>query len=248
MDFRARLRRAFPYLVIGIGGFALAYVIIFVFVLPSKIVPPAKQPYVPDSSGILQPIDTSVVHLPPDTGFQQATVPMGMPAETPADLGPTNVPDLVGMALADARAVLNSYRLQASVRRDTSSFQPPNTVLSQSPESGARIASGGTVTVTVSYFPPETPAESVPPALPSTLPPARAPVGAPSPSAPPGSTATDSTHGIPHTIPRGAPRRPLPRIIPMDSVPPNPVPNPARTPAPIRPDSATTPAPSQLPG
>lgn len=232
MDFRARLRRAFPYLVIGIGGFALAYVIIFVFVLPSKIVPPAKQPYVPDSSGILQPIDTSVVHLPPDTGFQQATVPMGMPTETPPDLGPTNVPDLVGMALADARAVLNSYRLQTSVRRDTSSFQPPNTVLSQSPESGARIASGGTVTVTVSYFPPETPAESVPPALPATLPPARTPV----PSMQPGSTATDSG--------RTVPRRPLPRIIPMDSAPPNPV----RKPAPFRPDSTTTPASPQLPG
>jgi len=243
VDSRALLRRAFPYLVIGIGGFALAYVIIFVFVLPSKIVPPAKQPYVPDSSGILQPIDTSVVHLPPDTGFQQATVPMGMPTETPQDLGPTNVPDLVGMALADARAVLNSYRLQASVRRDTSSFQPPNTVMSQSPEAGARIASGGTVTITVSYFPPETPAESVLPALPSTLPstlpPARAPV-----STQPGSTATDSAHGVP----RAVPRRPLPRIIPMDSAPPNPVPNPARTPAPIRPGSTTTPASPQLPG
>lgn len=235
MDSRALLRRAFPYLVIGIGGFALAYVIIFVFVLPSKIVPPAKQPYVPDSSGILQPIDTSVVHLPPDTGFQQATVPMGMPTETPQDLGPTNVPDLVGMALADARAVLNSYRLQASVRRDTSSFQPPNTVMGQSPEAGARIASGGTVTITVSYFPPETPAESVPPALPSTLPPAR-----PSVSTQPGSTATDSARGIPRTVPR----RPLPRIIPMDSAPPNPVPNPA----PIRPGSTTTPASAQLPG
>lgn len=239
MDSRALLRRAFPYLVIGIGGFALAYVIIFVFVLPSKIVPPAKQPYVPDSSGILQPIDTSVVHLPPDTGFQQATVPMGMPTETPQDLGPTNVPDLVGMALADARAVLNSYRLQASVRRDTSSFQPPNTVMGQSPEAGARIASGGTVTITVSYFPAETPAESVPPALPSTLPPAR-----PSVSTQPGSTATDSAHGIPRTVPR----RPLPRIIPMDSAPPNPVSNPARTPAPIRPGSTTTPASPQIPG
>ena len=240
MDSRALLRRAFPYLVIGIGGFALAYVIIFVFVLPSKIVPPAKQPYVPDSSGILQPIDTSVVHLPADTGFQQATVPMGMPTEAPPDIGPTNVPDLVGMALADARAVLNSYRLQASVRRDTSSFQPPNTVLSQSPEAGARIGSGGTVSVTVSYFPPQTPAESVPPALPSTLPPARTPV----PPAQPSSTGTDSS--------RAVPRRLLPRIIPMDSVPPNPVPNPvpnpARTPAPVRRDSTTTPASAQLPG
>lgn len=234
MDSRALLRRAFPYLVIGIGGFALAYVIIFVFVLPSKIVPAPKQPYTPDSSGILQPIDTSVVHLPADTGLPQSTVPMAMPAETPPDLGPTNVPDLVGMALADARAVLNSYRLQASVRHDTSSFQPPNTVLRQSPDAGARIASGGTVTLTVSYFPPETPAESVPPALPSTLPPAPAapPVITPHPVPPPpvpaGSTRTDSA--------RRVPRRPLPPIIPMDSAPPP------------RRDSTTIPASPRFPG
>ena len=59
MDQRALLRRAFPYLVIGIGGFALAYVIIFVFVLPSKIVPPKREPYNPDTASVLQPIDTT---------------------------------------------------------------------------------------------------------------------------------------------------------------------------------------------
>lgn len=211
MDSRALLRRAFPYLVIGIGGFALAYVVIFVFVLPSKIIPPPQPPYTPGSAPVLQPIDTSVVQLPADTGFSQVVVPMGGAPEAPPDLGPTDVPDLVGMALADARAVLNSYRLQASVERDTSSFQPPNTVLRQSPEPGARIASGATVTVTVSYFPPTVPAESVPSALPATLPPARPPAVT-IPAAPAGSTAADSARRIP--------RRPLPPIIPMDSAPP----------------------------
>jgi hypothetical protein len=207
VDFRARLRRAFPYLVIGIGGFALAYVIIFVFVLPTKIVPPPKQPYNPDSSNVLQPIDTSVVHVPTDTGFPQATVPMAMAPQSAPDAGPTDVPDLEGMALSDARAVLDSYRLSASVRHDTSSFQPPNTVLRQSPAPGTRIASGGTVTLTVSYFPPE-PADST-----QTRPPAP-PVIVPHPVAPAGSTATDTT--------RAAPRRPLPPIIPSDSAPPAP--------------------------
>ena len=212
MDARARLRRAFPYLVIGIGGFALAYVIIFVFVLPSKIVPPARQPYSPDSSGILKPIDTSVVHLPADTGFPQATVPMAMAPQAAPDLGPTEVPDLVGMALSDARAVLDSYRLTTNVRRDTSSFQPPSTVLRQSPAPGTRISSGGTVTVTVSYFPPE-PAESAQAGSTSTPPPVILTHPAP-PTAPPGSTTTDST--------RRVPRRPLPPIMPTDSAPPAP--------------------------
>lgn len=227
MDFRARLRRAFPYLVIGIGGFALAYVIIFVFVLPSKIVPPPEQAYSPDSSNILRPIDTSVVQLPPDTGFPAATVPMATPAQTAVDLGPTDVPDLAGMALADARAVLNSYRLTPSVSRDTSSFQPPNTVLRQSPAPGTRIASGGTVTLVVSYFPPEG-ADSTQPGSTATVPPATPerspapPVTLPRPATP-GSASTDSA--------RRVPRRPLPPIIPSD------------TPAPAaRPDTSPNPA------
>lgn len=208
MDSHALLRRAFPYLVIGIGGFALAYVVIFVFVLPSKIVPPKKQPYVPDSSGILRPIDTSVVHLPADTGFPQTVVPMGMPITPPPDEGPSTVPDLVGMALSDARAVLNSYRLSASVQRDTSSFQPPNTVLRQSPAPDERIAARGTVSLTVSYFPPDSSAGFAQPSVPSSH-----------PVAPPGSTSTDSVRTIP--------RRPLPRIVPMDTAPaPAPVPRP----------------------
>ena len=225
MDARARLRRAFPYLVIGIGGFALAYVIIFVFVLPSKIVPPPKQPYSPDSANVLRPIDTSVVQLPADTGLPEATVPMAAPQTAPADLGPTEVPDLVGMALSDARAVLDSYRLTTSVRRDTSSFQPPSTVLRQSPAPGTRISSGGSVTLTVSYFPKES-ADSTQAGSTATAPPAVSPtqgrppvppVIAPHPAAPPvpaGTTSTDTT--------RRVPRRPLPPIIPTDSVPPAP--------------------------
>jgi beta-lactam-binding protein with PASTA domain len=96
------------------------------------------------------------------------------------------------------------------VRRDTSSFQPPNTVLHQSPAAGTRLSPGGAVTLTVSYFPPEKSADSAPRALPDSLPPAR--------------PAADTT--------RPARRRPLPPIIPTDSgAPVQPV-KPAMPPAP----------------
>lgn len=194
MDQRALLRRAFPYLVIGIGGFALAYIIIFVFVLPSKIVPAKRQPYNPDTVSVLQPIDTTVSPPPFEPPTPQATVPMAVPPAQASSV-PSDVPDLVGMALADARAVLNSYRLQATVRRDTSSLQPPNTVLRQSPAAGTRLSPGGGVTLTVSYFPPGRATDSAPRPLPESLPAAR--------------PAGDTT--------RPARRRPLPPIIPTDS-------------------------------
>lgn len=155
MNFRALLRRAFPYIVIGIGGFALAYVVILIFVLPTRIVPPAPQPSAPASSSTLspalQPIDTGIAQPPP------------MPAEPPPvsariiqpprDTTPVLTPDLVGMSLPDARGVLNSIRLRTVVTRDTSSFQPPNTVIRQDPAANSSIREGESVTVTVSYFP-----------------------------------------------------------------------------------------------
>ncbi len=160
MDARARLRRAFPYLVIGIGGFALAYVLIFVFVLPSKIVPPAPQPYVPDTTGVLSPIDTTVLPAAPGPSVEPPAVAAQI-VQPPEDTVPIPAPDLVGMSLPDARGVLNSLRLRATVTRDTSSFQPPNTVLRQRPAADSLIRVGGNVGLTVSYFPRDSTADTM---------------------------------------------------------------------------------------
>ncbi len=157
MDFRARLRRAFPYIVIGIGGFALAYVVILVFVLPSQIVPSVPPPYVPDSSSVPRPIDAG----PPPPPIEVPTVPAQIVQGEPGDTTPILAPDLVGMSLPDARGVLNGLRLRASVSRDTSSFQPPNTVLRQVPAADSLISVGGMVSLTVSYFPRDTTSDTM---------------------------------------------------------------------------------------
>ncbi|MGI8509262.1 MAG: PASTA domain-containing protein [Gemmatimonadaceae bacterium] len=172
MKRRAVLRRAFPYLVIGIGGFALAYVLIYIFVLPSKIIPPAAQPYVPDSSRIFRTIDTTATALADPTP-SQPTVAMATPKAAPVLV---QVPDLIGMALPDARGILNGLRLRTVVERDTSSLQPPNTILRQLPLSQETVPPNGTVTVTVSYFPADAShatGDSVPVQRGSTLPPIR---------------------------------------------------------------------------
>ena len=159
MNVRARVRRAFPYLVIAVAGFALAYVIVFVFILPSKILPGAKTPYVPDSSQILEPIDTGIQPAPNSVAVAPPVAGDYMPPPAPI---PVDVPDLVGMALPDARGVLNTLRLNTSVVRDTSSTNPPNTVLSQTPAPGTKVSEHGIVTVTVSYFPPLPDSQSSP--------------------------------------------------------------------------------------
>jgi hypothetical protein len=147
--------------VIGIGGFALAYVVVFVFVLPTKIVPPAPQPPATDSAQpSLQPIDTGAtpaIQPPMEPPPVAATI-----TESPsADTVPVPIPDLIGMSLRDARRTLDQLRLRAAVSRDTSSFQPPNTVIRQSPAPESMIRVDGTVMITVSYFPPESPSDTI---------------------------------------------------------------------------------------
>jgi len=187
--YRALVRRAFPYLVIGVGGFVLAYVIIFVFVLPARVVAPPPRVYVPDSSHVLTPVDTTLP--PPDTAILGAPA---MPIIAP-DTTPVAVPDVTGMVLRDARTVLDETRLGTRVERDTSSLQPPGTVLREAPAPGTMLRAGGQVTLVVSYFP----------ARPDSL----------SRDTSPADTAGRSTTGAP---PRPTPpvlRRPLPPIVPV---------------------------------
>lgn len=195
MNYRALIRRALPYLVIGIGGFALAYVIIFVFVLPSKIVPSPRTGSDHDAAARLHPVDTTTAleTTAPETSPRPVTIPMAAPAGGPGL--PVDAPDLTGMALNDARAVLNGYRLSTRVERDTSSYQPPNTVLSQRPAAGTHLQPGAAVTLTVSYIPAGRTSDSVRDTTRGIVPaPAR----------------RDSTAQTPG-------RRPLPPIVPTDA-------------------------------
>lgn len=65
------------------------------------------------------------------------------------------VPDLTGRTVADARSTLEQLGLRVgAVTRDTSSFQPENTILSQSPGPGQAVSAGGHVSLRISRFPP----------------------------------------------------------------------------------------------
>jgi beta-lactam-binding protein with PASTA domain len=236
-------RRAFPYLLVSVFGFLLAYVLLFFFAFPSDIVPddgriptvvglpfddavaalekagfhavhgetryhrsvgkdavlqqdpPAgslqkrgidvtlaisggqRSATVPDVAGLSQQQARLAIE---NAGFQSGPItektsdqPRGaviesnpaagevipLPAvvriaisEGPASL---QLPDLTGRTIADARSTLEQLGLHlGAISRDTSSFQPENTILFQSPGPGQTIAAGGRVSLRISRFPP----------------------------------------------------------------------------------------------
>jgi serine/threonine-protein kinase len=65
-----------------------------------------------------------------------------------------NLPDLIGRTLPEARSLLEQIGLRiGNVSRDTSSFQPENTVIRQAPRPGQTVPSRGSVDLVVSRFP-----------------------------------------------------------------------------------------------
>ena len=242
MNPRAVARRAFPYLIVAVGGFLLAYVSLFIFAFPAEVLPDnAKVPTVVglpfdqaasalDKAGFnavkgetrfhrTVAVDVVLQQDPPagslqkrgidvilavsggqrsavvpnvaglsqqqarlaieNAGFQFGAVtqrtsdlPRGaivgsepaagetlqLPARVDIAMsaGPATllIPDLIGRSIADARSTLEQLGLRlGGVSRDTSSLQPENTVLSQSPAPGQSVAAGGSVSLRVSRFP-----------------------------------------------------------------------------------------------
>lgn len=243
MNPRAVARRAFPYLIVSVGGFLLAYVILFFFAFPSEVLPdnvkvptvvglpfdqaastldkagfnavkgetryhrtvaadvvlqqdpPAgslqkrgiditlaisggqRSALVPNVAGLTQQQARLAIE---NAGFQFGSVgqrtsnlPRGaiigsepsageslqLPGRVDIAMsaGPASVlvPDLTGRTVADARSTLEQVGLRlGGVSQDTSSLQPENTVLSQSPAAGQSIGAGGTVNLRIARFPP----------------------------------------------------------------------------------------------
>jgi eukaryotic-like serine/threonine-protein kinase len=89
--------------------------------------------------------------------------PAGTTLDLPATVsitlsqGPSTIqiPDLTGRTLADARSTLEQLGLDlGATTRDTSSFMPENTVLSQSPSPGTTVSAGASISLRISRFPP----------------------------------------------------------------------------------------------
>ena len=243
MNARTLSRRAFPYLIVGVGGFLIAYLVLFFFAFPDDVLPDngriprvVGMTYDAASSALEKagfhalkgqtrfhktiPEDVVLEQDPPagsvqkrgadvtlavsggqatatvpevagssqqqaqiaieNAGFtfgtisqQTSNLPRGAvissvpPAGTTTDLpatvsiilsqGPSTVqiPDFTGRTLADARSTLEQLGLHlGATSRDTSSFTPENTILSQAPAPGATVSAGASVNLRISRFPP----------------------------------------------------------------------------------------------
>ncbi|HZK78396.1 MAG TPA: PASTA domain-containing protein [Gemmatimonadaceae bacterium] len=258
MNLRTLSRRAFPYLIVGVGGFLIAYLLLFFFAFPAEVLPDdGRIPRVVGmtydaASAALEkvgfhalkgetrfskttPQDVILEQDPPagslqkrganvtlavsggqatatvpevagssqqqaqiaieNAGFTFGTIsqqtsnlargavissnpPAGTALELPATVsivlsqGPSTIqiPDLTGRTLPDARSTLEQLGLHlGATSRDTSSFAPENTILSQAPAPGATVSAGASVNLRISRFPPPPPVPSIDTTHPDSL-------------------------------------------------------------------------------
>lgn len=138
-------------LVPGIAGLILGLLLVNIYILPPAPIVTAELGPPPPRTQPAQP----VLPVTSEPSFEDiAPEYRGVPIpDPPQNVRPTPLPTLVGRDLWDAQTLLNPLNLTIIVRKDTSSFELPNTVLRQTPSAGQRMFRGDTVYLTVSEFP-----------------------------------------------------------------------------------------------
>lgn len=106
---------------------------------------------------------------PPTTSYSLPTVATTLPttSTTPPMSTPTvKVPNLVGMNLAGAKAILADRGLRGTIRYRSTARYPAGMVISQSHRTGARVGPDTRITVVVAKAPPPPPTTAPPTSAP----------------------------------------------------------------------------------
>ncbi len=174
MNGREALRRALPYIVAVVGGFALAWLIVALFIFPADIVP--QESKVPDVVGMqfdraatsleregLEAVEGSSRYhptAPPGTVLAQsppAGTTQGQGARVQLELSAgqrsVDVPPLVGMTREEAAAALQSAGLALGSVVQRPSDAPRGQVTATTPDAGTRVTSPSRVDVVLSAGP-----------------------------------------------------------------------------------------------
>jgi hypothetical protein len=109
---------------------------------------------------------------PPTTSYSLPTVATTLPTTStapPTTIPTVKVPNLVGMSLARAKAILADRGLRATISYRSTARYAAGTVISQSRRAGARVGPDSRITVVVAKAPPPPPTAAPPP--PPTSPP-----------------------------------------------------------------------------
>lgn len=174
MDWRARARRGLPYVIATTAGFLLAYVVVFLFIFPSKVVPDVET-RMPDVVGM--PFDKAQARLD-RTGFDGVlgesrfakSAKMTVLQQDPAkgvvvrprskvtlhvSAGPRSgtVPSVVGMTQQQARVAIENAGFDFGSIVTRESIRPRGEVLQVTPAAGQTATLPATVSLAISGGP-----------------------------------------------------------------------------------------------
>lgn len=174
MSARALPRRAFPYLIVSVGGFLLAYVLLFLFAFPADVLPDDGR--IPRVVGMTfeaasAALDKAGFHaLKGDTRFHKATAE-GMVLEQDPPAGSVQkrgaevtLAVSAGQASATVPEVAGSSQQQAQIAIENAGFtlgsvsqqmsdKPRGAVVGSSPPAGTMLDLPATVSITLSQGP-----------------------------------------------------------------------------------------------
>lgn len=176
MSWRARLRRLLPYLIGAVGGFAVGYVLVFLFVFPGSVVPDEAK--LPNVTGLH--VDDAVrrlrmagfdgeqgeeryhVNAPKGTVLEQdpqggTMVPRGTMVTMSTSKGQleAQVPRLLGLTRRQAQTALQNAGFEVGDVLPQPSNAPRGEVIATSPLTGTTQPIPSAVNLTVSSGPSE---------------------------------------------------------------------------------------------
>ena len=174
MNWRALPRRAFPYLIVAVGGFLIAYVAVFLFAFPAEVLP---------DDGILPNVvgktfeDAAAALQKAGFGSQQGesryhkTLPANIvlqedpPAGSRQKRGTTvvlalsagqktaEVPVTTNMSQQQARIAIENTGLTLGTVTEQLADQPRGLVIASSPQAGTKLELPGSVDIVLSKGP-----------------------------------------------------------------------------------------------
>jgi serine/threonine-protein kinase len=174
LSWRGRARSLLPYFVTAAAGFALAYLIVALFIFPKQLV--SSDTTVPSVIGMTYdeanrrldregfrvstreqryhpsaPQSTVLDQSPPAGSREPRGATIGLDLSRGPRFG--EVPQVIGMAQAEAERLIEEAGLDRGIVTEAASEAPRGQVLASAPSAGARVAIPATVSLTVSTGP-----------------------------------------------------------------------------------------------
>ncbi len=179
MNVRAWPRRAFPYLIVGVGGFLIAYLAIFLFAFPAEVVP--DEAILPNVVGLTfadaqTTLEKAGFHAQQGETRFHKTIREGVvlqedpPAQSRQKRGidvvlaisagqrTAEVPQLIYMTQQQAKVAIENAGLTLGKITETMNDQQRGFVVGSDPAAGAKLALPASVDIVISRGPASIPA------------------------------------------------------------------------------------------